>query len=196
MNSIVIAGVFTLIGAAIAAGAMWFVQMDLRKEKFKEIIYKEKLAVYQQLSEWTGMMEMNIVRTLWGSDDSPFEPLDADIKKKELVQKNAQFSDLLGSSLVISASVKEKMMNVQLTYIKLASEIAECLSGKGLPDAGIDGIIPFKKSCLDAGNRMRKELHIEAIDDSILGTFKKLLEPRKDNYYKEEAQGDSQKKTK
>jgi len=193
MNSIVIAGVFTLIGAVIAAGAMWFVQMDLRKEKFKEIIYKEKLAVYQQLSEWVGMMVMTVLRN-W-MDDPPLKGLDAGVKKKELEEKNTKFSNLFGSSLVISASVRKKLKDVQIAYIELAPEISKHRACRGLKDPP-ETIIIFNKNCLDAVNRMRKELYIEAIDDSILGTFKKLHDLRKDRPDDDGAQRDTKQKAK
>jgi hypothetical protein len=175
MSSVVIAGLFGIIGAVIGAAVMWFIQMELRKEKFKEIIYKEKLTVYQQLSEWVNMMVMTVLRN-W-VDDSPFEGLDAGVKKKELEEKNAKFSDLFGSSLLISASVREKLKDVQVAYIKLAPVVSKHLGAHSLQDPP-ETIIIFDKKCLDAVNSMRKELHIEAIDDSILGTFKKPQEFR------------------
>ena len=51
MPSSIITGIFSILGVIVGICGTFFAQLFLRKEKFKEIIYKEKLSAYREIIE-------------------------------------------------------------------------------------------------------------------------------------------------
>lgn len=171
MNTVILAGVFGILGSLVGAAATWIIQMQLRREKFKEIIYKEKLVSYQGIAQ--GMEAIKTVLAPWLANRiyPGFEVVNSQEKQAELSKKEAQFRDLVGCSLVVSPEAKKKLMNFGKAFIELFSVLFKEITGEVSPSVVDATIEVFDQNYADAFNTMRKELLIKPINKSLLKTF-------------------------
>jgi hypothetical protein len=162
MIQTLVIGIAGIVCAVIGASAMWYVQTILRKEKFKESVYREQLAAYKEIAElgfkvWYGCLHLAL-------DHEKMKDLAADARRfQECLDKHRLF--ILGS---INAEA------IHFTYIvtKVSSDLM------GLPKQEIKDLLleesrtrQVEKSYYRLVNEMRKDLCIEAITKDIHKTF-------------------------
>ncbi len=156
MEIALVAGIFTIVGAFIG----FYINLLLRKEQFKEIVYKEKFAFYKKLTEELAPI---ITETVYLSQEGE--------KSKELIAQTYRFITTLHSGWFI---ITNDILNAGLDIFDMltSSEI----SGKPYEVLGEK----FRKFL----GLIRLELHAKAISEGIKETldfgFKSSKEPEND----------------
>ncbi len=171
MSDLLTAGLFTVAGACIGAFAMWIVQMKLRKEKFKEIIYKKKFAVYQHIAEGMDVMATILAGRIPWDKNPALKVVYGPEEQEELRKKNAKLGELLGGSLLVSAQAKKEVNNLRAMFIEFVQILVKYDLNEVSREDVLAEVPVFNKKYLAAINTMRKELHIEAIQEAIFKTF-------------------------
>ena len=172
MIQVLIAGIFLIIGAAIGALAMFYVQMVLRKEKFKEIIYKDLLSTYEELASNCRNLYIAYLDVLK-------QPQGLDQLAK-LHAKAVQLGDILGGSVVVASDA---------VYAHVGKMISNALDPiERDPSVGDDPLKAFELvRNQNVGfeyavvlNKMREELGIELISQDIIKTVEFAIWVKRD----------------
>lgn len=147
MGSVVLAGLFTLIGVLVGGFFGYRMHMTLRKEKFKEVLYKEQLAAGKELTEH--LAHIVIAMTQW-PEKGP--------KPDEISSHAGSF---LKSLLTVRFLLSDKL-------IQTGFELMEICLKVNRSDAF--GEI-FGEKLREFLRLIRKELAIDLITTDIITTF-------------------------
>jgi gas vesicle protein len=155
MIGVLIAGVFTIIGGVIG----FIVQLLLRKEKFKEIIYKEKLAASIELS-----------KRLWHFKTTALEVIVSKVEMEKLEEEAPDIREFIwGKGFLISESVSEKadkfVVDTVFSVSCLKAEVELAATSREVFSLVQD---KYRK----VSNALRQDLHADLISEDIYKTLK------------------------
>lgn len=169
MTSVIIAGFFTVIGAFVGSWITQRVQIKLREEKFKEIVYKEKFAVYKDLLNRLWDLQAATIQYRLMKDTGFHAGVGEHMELQKVMEKSDEFSNCLaGRSFIITESVGAKTQQLWLECIKAVKAKSE--------DPGIDWEPAAKFAVIKEKHEivikaMRDEFEIPRIERSIKKTF-------------------------
>lgn len=159
---VIVSGLAVVLSAMIGAVVMFYVNTILRKEKFKEIIYKERLSAYKEIAElgfkvWYRCLQLSL-------DYEKMKDLTADTARlEESADKNY---------LLLSGCVNNELGK----FMSIVTDT--CVILRELPKQEIGDIVKKEHPTrtVESGfyrivNQMRKELGIETLSEDTIKTF-------------------------
>lgn len=162
MIQVLITAGVALLCAAIASAVTVYVQTVLRKEKYKELVYKERLTAYKEIAEigfkvWYGCLHLAV-------DHQKLKDLAADARRfQECLDKHRLF--ILGRINDEAIKFTAEVTLVSCSLMKLPEQNIEDLT---LDEHCTHQV---ERAYYRLVNEMRKDLCIEAITKSIHKTF-------------------------
>lgn len=159
MDNVFITGLFGLFCALIGVGGGFAINLVLRKEKFKEIVYKEQLLVHKEIAEARGK-----ILTLFS------ESLKDRKKVDELAAEAVRVGDIFRRhSLLVSDEVRKSTGDFVMAAVD--PFIVRKKDKEVIDDSKAESVIVYEKYHA-ATNVAREELGIEPLSESIAKTFK------------------------
>jgi len=163
MSNIVVNGFFTLAGILLGILGTVYVQFVLRKEKFKEILYREQLAAYKEIAE-----------RMWDVSNGFYRFSEDAEQMKELHEDTERLTAAIDKNILCISSVVYK--RVSMFRDDTTKAMMEYITSPGIQDLVKGGVQANRltsngKHFLVAFNTIRNELCIDALSEDILKTI-------------------------
>jgi len=168
MDSVTTAATFTLIGSAIGAGITIYIQLIMRREKFKEILYKERLPVYADI-----VKQVSEITFMAGQFEQQIQGQKNIFKMDKLVRQVLCFDDTTRSAeYLISKEAFEFCCDFLTALNSLGREIAKNPTSINTALERIHG------SAIDVINAIRADLGVDKLSKSIQTTIDTAFIPK------------------
>jgi len=179
MTQFVINGLFAVLCVVIGILGTLFIQFLLRKEKFKEIFYKERFSAYKETADCVLQLvaKAGTVIDIVRGETETADLARLQKERLELVAKIDQLRHCLWrNDAIISDSVLQNAHKALLWASALGDIVADRIGNASLEisdrainlNTGMNAIISFTQSAL---NTMREELGIDKLSEETLKTI-------------------------
>jgi hypothetical protein len=162
------------LGVCIGAIVTWLAHREIRKDKFKEIIYEEKLAVYKKLLDSLWQHQAAFISYRLMKDAGVPAGDDEHAKQQKFIDQAEDFPGLLaGNGHIITKDVGAKAQHLWFHCMKSFSNMQ--IYGR-LDREMFDELVVIKEKHEAVAEAMRKELKIAAIEKAISKTLPEKAE--------------------
>jgi len=162
MNNLFMNGFFTLVGAVIGSAVAIYVQLRLRKEKFKEVFYAKLFTAYQEVAEILWVIFYASVGTMFEYEG----------KCEKIAKEFSRLNDCLDKNkLFVSDAVTNHIEKFRLEVTSVFIEAAQ--KGKRPEDKLLSKAQAklIEERYAAVFYNMRKELGVEKLAKDLMKTF-------------------------